>query len=237
MSHYLCHDSPDVRRFSAEILACEPGRVLLSRSYFYPGGGGQLPDRGHITVHGRRLRVRGVEEIGGNWWHLYEGPDVLTGSADLEIDDEFRMQMSQLHTALHIVNSLVFREFAGALVTGAQMSEGRIARVDFDLPAGDNERIRALEPEINRVIAAGLPVRAVYLSPSALNDEPNVLRSKSVAPPPQPDGTLRVVDIEGLDRQACGGTHVAFTNEIPTVRIQKVESKGRQNRRVRIGLF
>lgn len=235
MSRYLCHEVPDLRKFNARIVASQPGRVLLSESYFYPGGGGQLPDRGRMTSGGRTWNVTGVEEAGGNWWHLHDGPVELAGDAAFEIDDGFRTVMSQLHTALHLVNAFVFKAFEGALVTGVQMGADRTARIDFDLPDADNDRIRALEPGINAAIAADLPVRVVFVPHAHAMAEPGLLRSRSVTPPPQPDGTIRVIDIEGLDRQACGGTHLASTGRMPPLRIQKIENKGRHNRRVRIG--
>jgi len=235
MSRYLCHEEPEVRRFTAAVVQSQPGRVLLSRSYFYPGGGGQLADRGRMTVGDKTFSVIGVEEMGSNWWHLHDGPDGLSGEAQLEIDSEHRMNMAQLHTALHLVNAHVFRVFEGALVTGVQMGADRTARIDFDLPDADNDRIRALERDINASVSADLPVRVVFVSHSDARNEPGLLRSRSVAPPPQPDGTIRVIDIEGLDRQACGGTHLSSTGQMPHIRIQKIENKGRHNRRVRIG--
>lgn len=235
MSRYLCHEDPHVREFSTHIVAAEPHRVLLARSYFYPGGGGQLADRGRIQVDGGTFAVTGIEEVDGRWWHLHDGPATLGGDARLTIDDDFRTDMAQLHTALHLVNACVYQAFEGALVTGVQMGTDRTARIDFDLPGTDNDRIRALEPEINAAIAANLGVSTTYVTHDEALREPGLLRSRSVAPPPQPDGTIRVVIIEGLDRQACGGTHVVSTGSIPPVRIQKIDNKGRHNRRLRIG--
>jgi misacylated tRNA(Ala) deacylase len=235
VSRYLCHEAPEIREFSTQIIASEPQRLLLASSYLYPGGGGQLADRGRVTVDGQTFAVTGVEDIDGRWWHLHDGPADLRGEAMVAIASDFRTDMMQLHTALHLVNAFVYRAFEGALVTGVQMGTDRTARIDFDLPDTDNERIRALEPEINAAIAADHPVSAVYVAQDAALREPGLLRSRSVAPPPQPDGTLRVVVIEGLDRQACGGTHVSSTGLVPPIRIQKIDNKGRHNRRLRIG--
>jgi len=110
------------------------------------------------------------------------------------------------------------------------------ARIDFDLPDADNDGIRGLEPEINEAIHADLQVRAIYVSAQDASAEPGLLRSRSVTPPPQPDGSVRVIEINGLDRQACGGTHLASTGLSRPVRIVKVENKGRHNRRIRIQL-
>jgi len=121
-------------------------------------------------------------------------------------------------------------------VTGVQMNEDGSARIDFDLPDADNDRLRALEPELNDVVAQDLGVRTHHLPIAAAQTENGLLRSRSVAPPPSPEGLIRIVEIVGLDRQACGGTHLASTGASRPIRILKIENKGRSNRRVRIGL-
>jgi misacylated tRNA(Ala) deacylase len=144
--------------------------------------------------------------------------------------------MTELHTGTHILNALVFQQFQGALVTGAQMNDDGTARMDFDLPDADNDRLRALEAPINDVIRQDLAVRYVYVPMTDATAEHGLIRSRSVAPPPAGDGTIRIVEIVGLDRQACGGTHLASTARSRPVRILKIDNKGRHNRRVRIGL-
>jgi misacylated tRNA(Ala) deacylase len=151
------------------------------------------------------------------------------------IDREFRFLMRQLHTDTHILNALVYREFEGALVTGAQMRQDGTAHLDFDLPGADNNKLRQLEEEINAHISKGLPVRQTYVPLDEAEREPGVLRSRAVAPPVLPDGTIRVVEIVGLDRQGCGGTHLENTAQSKPIRILKVKNKGRHNRRVYIG--
>jgi len=130
----------------------------------------------------------------------------------------------------------VYQEFAGALVTGVQMGGDGTARIDVDLPPGDSNKLRALEPAINDAIRQELVGRHVYAGPAEAEREPGLIRSQAVAPPPQPDGSLRGGEIVGLDRQACGGTHVSSTGQSPPVRILKVDNEGRHNRRIRIGL-
>jgi len=108
--------------------------------------------------------------------------------------------------------------------------------VDFDLPAADNDRLRALEGPINDLIRQDIPVTFAYVPMHEVLAERGLIRSRSVAPPPTPDGKIRIVEITGLDRQACGGTHLASTGGSPPIRILKIDNKGRHNRRVRIGL-
>jgi misacylated tRNA(Ala) deacylase len=144
--------------------------------------------------------------------------------------------MRQLHTGTHILNALVFQSFDGALVTGVQMYEDCTARMDFDIQGADNDRLRALEAPINDVIAQDIAVQFTYVPMAEAQAERGLIRSRSVAPPPTPDGKIRIVEILGLDRQACGGTHLSSTGASPSIRIVKIDNKGRHNRRVRIAL-
>lgn len=236
MSRYLCHDRPDVTEFETSVVAAEPGLVLLRESLFYPGGGGQLPDRGRLLTESGEYAVITTEIRGAQAWHRIDKAVELNGAVVGKIDRDFRFLMSELHTDLHIVNALVFYEFRGALVTGVQMGDDGTARIDFDIPDADNDRLRTLEYGINNAIRADLPIRVIYATQQEVMAEAGLLRSRSVAPPPQPDGRVRVVEIEGLDRQACGGTHLTSTGQSRPVKILKIENKGRHNRRVRIGL-
>lgn len=236
MSQYLCHENPELFEVEAEVVRAEAGRVLLSRSSFYPGGGGQLADRGLLQWSGGETAITGVEVRGGQMWHLLADQVTPSGAVTARVDPVFRAQMCRLHTALHIANALVFQEFDGSLVTGVQMSDNGVARIDFDLPDADNERLRALEPGINDVVRQDLAVRTALVPLSDAAQEEGTLRSKAVTPPTQADGRVRIVEIEGLDRQACGGTHLTSTGQAGELKILKVENKGRHNRRLRIGL-
>jgi misacylated tRNA(Ala) deacylase len=236
MSRYYCHEYPDVLVLETRIVDARPGAVLLDQSPFHPGGGGQLADRGLLRWSGGEVRVSGIEAAGGRYWHLLAEPVELAGTVESVVDAEFRSMMAQLHTDTHILNALVFRQFQGALVTGAQLNEDGTARMDFDLPDADNDLLRALEPEINDAIRQDLPVRYAYVGAAEALVQPGLVRNRSVAPPPAEDGTIRVVEIVGLDRQACGGTHLASTARSRPVRILKIDNKGRHNRRIKIGL-
>ncbi|MBN8752338.1 MULTISPECIES: alanyl-tRNA editing protein [Variovorax] len=239
MSTYLCHTEPDCLQFEANVIARRANAVLLDRSYFYPGGGGQLADRGTLRWNGGELRISHVEMEGGNAWHCFDETEAAAVPGEkivASVDPEFRFMMSQLHTGLHILNALVYQRFEGSLVTGVQMAADGTARIDFDLPAADNNELRKLEPELNTLISDGLQVNAVYLDAASLAREPGVLRSRSVAPPSQADGSTRIIEIVGLDRQACGGTHLSKTSQSAPLRILKIENKGQHNRRIRIGL-
>ena len=236
MSRYFCHDHPEVLTLETRVLDARPGAVALEQSPFHPGGGGQLTDRGVLRWSGGEARVTAIEADGPRLWHVLAEPLEIVGAVEALVDRDFRALMTQLHTDTHILNALVFQKFAGALVTGAQLNADGTARMDFDLPEADNDRLRALEPEINDVIRQDLALRYDWVAADALDSEAGLVRCRSVTPPPAADGTVRIVEIVGLDRQACGGTHLPSTGQSRAVRILKIDNKGRHNRRVKIGL-
>jgi len=236
MSRYFCHEYPEVLVVETRVVEARPGAVLLEQSPFHPGGGGQLADRGVLRWSSGEARVTSIEAEAGRYWHLIGEPVEISGVVQAAVDPAFRSMMAQLHTDTHVLNALVFQRFQGALVTGAQLNEDGTARMDFDLPEADNDRLRALEPEINEVIRQDLPLRYAYVKEADAFGARGLIRNRSVAPPPASDGTVRVVEIVGLDRQACGGTHLPSTGASRPVRILKIDNKGRHNRRIKIGL-
>lgn len=235
MARYFCHEHPDVLTVASTVLDARPGAVVLETSPFHPGGGGQLADRGVVRWNGGEVSVTGFESSNGTTWHLLGEPVEMHGAVEVAVDPAFRALMSELHTDTHVLNAMVFRHFGGALVTGAQMNEDGTARMDFDLPDADLGRLRGLEAAINDAIRQDFPIAYTYVTMEEAESEHGLIRNRSVAPPPGPDGRVRVVDIVGLDRQACGGTHLASTAVARPIRIIKIDNKGRHNRRVRIG--
>jgi len=234
--HLFCHDHPETLGVETQAVEFQPGRIALAQSPFYPGGGGQLADQGVVRWSGGEAKVVGFEVAGGKVWHLLDTEAEIAGAVEALVDPEFRRKMRQLHTGTHILNAYVFQSFDGALVTGVQMAADGTARMDFDVPGADNDRLRALEGPINDAIRQNIPVNFAYIGMSVAQAEHGLIRSRSVAPPPTPDGKVRIVEIMGLDRQACGGTHLTSTGDSPPLRILKIENKGRHNRRVRLGL-
>jgi len=236
MPHYLCHEQPDLLDFDTVVVDARPGAVVLAQSALHPGGGGQVCDAATLVHEHGTVRIINVSYERGRYWHVFDAPLELAGPVHISIDAQRRSTLAQLHTATHILNALVYRQFAGALVTGAQINADGIARMDFDLPEADNDLLRALEAPINEVIRQGLDVRTRYVPALEAQATPGLIRSLSVAPPPTDDGMIRLVEIGELDRQACGGTHLSNTAQSRPVRIAKIENKGRRNRRVRIEL-
>ena len=227
MAIYLCHEQPDLYVHSATVVDARPGAVALSRSAFHPGGGGQVSDIGMIEwsggavgVHRHRGRRRRVVAPA----RRRDGIAVGRGRGTRRCRPP--SGVASLHTASHILNAFVFGEFAGALVTGAQINGDGTGRMDFDLPEVDNDRWRARGDPVNDVIARGVDVTAVYVDAGEAATTEGLVRSMSVAPPPTPDGRLRLIDIEGIDRQACGGTHLSNTGPVATDRDHQGREQG-----------
>lgn len=236
MTRYFCHDHPDTLILETAVADSRPGAVRLAATPFHPGGGGQLADRGILRWQGGEARVTGFEAREDGYWHVLDQAAEVQGPVEAVVDAGFRRMQTELHTGTHVLNALVFRQFDGALVTSAQMNDDNTARMDFDLPEADNDRLRALEAEMNEIVRQDLGIRYRYVTIDEARAEPGLIRSRSVAPPPDAEGGIRIVEIVGLDAQACGGTHLASTGLSRPLKILKIENKGRHNRRVRIGL-
>ncbi len=210
------------------------GRVLLDRTVFYPGGGGQPHDLGELVLGDDRLVVTRVAEDGRGVWHWLQGGVPAVGTAvRAEVDWERRYRLMRTHTAMHALCGVVWERFRSP-VTGGNMEPG-VGRLDFELPDWDPEDKAPLEAELNAQLAAARPVEIAFLPREVADQDPSLIRTK-VSLLPASLTEVRVVDIVGLDRQADGGTHVASTTEVGQVRIAKVESKGKGFRRIRLAL-
>jgi misacylated tRNA(Ala) deacylase len=236
MTRSFYHVHPDTLTLVTEIVDAAPGRVLLAELPFFPGGGGQLADRGWLRWSGGEAEVAGFERLDDKIWVLLQRPLDLHGKVEAVIAPEFRQMQRELHTSSHLLNAFVFQAFDGALVTGVQLNDDGTARMDFDLPDAENDRLKALEEPINEAIRADLAVGDSYVPLEQATQERGLIRTRSAMPPPTADGTVRVIEIGSLDRQVCGGTHLTSTGGSRPIRMLKIENKGRHNRRVRIGL-
>ena len=220
----------------ARVVDVDPddGRVLLDRTVFYPGGGGQPPDTGELILGEDRLAVVRVAEDDRGVWHWLEGGLPPTGSQVRgEVDWDRRYRLMRTHTAMHALCGVVWARFASP-VTGGNMEPG-VGRLDFELPGWDPEDRDPLEDELNRQLQAARAVEIGFLPREEADRDPSLIRTK-VSLLPASLREVRVVDIVGLDRQADGGTHVASTREVGQVRIAKVESKGKGFRRIRLAV-
>lgn len=232
-------DEPYSRSCQARILTVnEMGGIVLDRTVFYPTGGGQPGDSGTLTTADGALipiatTVKGRDEDGGPDVLIHvpaEGAVTVSPGSDVtaEIDWDRRHKLMRVHTCLHLLSAVV--PFP---VTGGQVSEGK-GRLDFAIPESnlDKDEITA---ELNRLIETDSPVADDWITDAELAANPELVKTMSVQPP-SGAGRVRLIRIEGLDLQPCGGTHVARTGEIGPVTVTKIESKGRQNRRVAISL-
>lgn len=210
----------------------DDGRVLLDRTVFYPGGGGQPCDIGDLWVGDDRLPVTKVAQDSSGLWHWVDGglPGAGT-SLEGRVDWERRYALMRTHTAMHALCGVVWERFQSP-VTGGNMSPGE-GRLDFELPQWDPEDKAPVEAELNRQLAMNRDVEVSFLPREEADLDPSLIRTK-VNLLPSGLKEVRVIDIVGLDRQADGGTHVNATNEVGQIRVKKVESKGKGFRRIRL---
>lgn len=224
-----------LRSFDASVVEITPeGGVVLDRTAFYATGGGQPHDTGVLTWDGGSARVVEVRKAGPLVVHRIEGQAPAVGTAvHGEIDWDRRYALMRHHTALHSMSGVIFQLF-GATVTGGQMYPDR-ARMDFQLPDLSQDRLHRIEERTNQLLAEGHPVSIRFLPRAEAFQIPDLIRTK-VSLIPEGIDTIRVVNIDGVDQQADGGTHVANTREVGRVRIAGSENKGKGNKRLEIVL-
>ena len=225
-----------LREWTATVLASDPDQgVVLDRSAFYPGGGGQPPDHGVLLWGGVQTRIVDVRRSDDYWLVAAEGdplPPVgtqVTGA----LEDERRTALMRTHSGLHLLSGVVFRDF-GALVTGSNM-DPLSGRLDFNLDEVPEGFKDSVEEACNVEVRADRAITAYELPRAEAFQIPDVIRTATNLLPPTIE-IVRIVDIAGLDVQADGGTHVASTATIGVIRVLKIENKGKGFRRIRISL-
>lgn len=232
MTKEIFREDAYARSCEATVTAVGPEGIRLDRTVFYPTGGGQPGDTGCLRL-GSGVQVLVVDtrkdRETGEILHIPAEGQALPApgtNVTAEIDWERRHRLMRMHTCLHLLSSQV----AGG-VTGGGVGDGK-GRLDFDLPdkALDKDELTAL---LNRLIEEDHPVRTRWISDEELEAQPELVRTMSVKPP-MGTGRVRLVEIDGVDLQPCGGTHVARTGEIGPVVVRKIENKGRHNRRINI---
>ena len=225
----LFRAEPYTRACEATVSAVDGEAVRLDRTVFYPEGGGQPGDTGILrTDDGTEIAVRNTRkgETGDDVLHLIDPdstPPAPGSRVVAELDWERRYRHMRMHTCLHLLSAVI-----DAPVTGGQLSAEK-GRLDFDVDTKLDKA--AVQDELNALIARDFPVAARWISDEALTAQPELVKTMRVKPP-SGQGRVRVIDVDGIDLQPCGGTHVARTGEIGPVIVRKIESKGRHNRRV-----
>ena len=208
------------------------GRIRLARTAFYPGGGGQPCDLGTILGPGGPLTVTAVKRDRGPIWHTVEGDLPEVGSeVQGVVDWDRRHRLMRTHTALHILCGVIWADYA-IPVTGGNM-EPLKGRLDFPFPTMSADLGARVEKRINEEIERAWEIVVDFVPRSAADADPALIRTSANLIPQEID-PLRVIDIVGLDRQADGGTHVLSTAEVGRVRVTGTESKGRDNKRIRL---
>ncbi len=232
----LYHENSYMFECSARVVAVEGDEIALDATVFYPGGGGQMPDRG-VIYWDNRQREGGVISLNKRdemIWHTLDAPPPAVGTEVVcSIDWDFRYRMMRTHTALHILCGTIWKEF-GVQVTGGQMYQDR-ARMDFAMENLSKERIAYIEEKINEAVEADYPIRVYTLPREKAFAIPDLIRTKINLLPPEME-EIRIVEIVGLDLQADGGTHVNHTKEVGGIKITKTENKGKINKRLEIRL-
>ncbi|TNF73722.1 MAG: alanyl-tRNA editing protein [Acidobacteria bacterium] len=229
MTELLYHTDSYLREFEAEVseVDTENRRLVLDRTAFYPGGGGQPHDLGSLDG----TPVTKVKTDSGRVWHwLGEGELPTVGSEVAgELDWERRYRLMRTHTALHVLCGVIWRDHR-AQVTGGNMEPGR-GRLDFELESLGADMVPGIEEACRQEVAAAREIRVQILPRQEAMEIPDLIRTKINLLPPG-IAEIRTVEIVGLDLQADGGTHVANTSEVGELRIVKYRSKGATNKRL-----
>ncbi|MBT99461.1 MAG: Ala-tRNA(Pro) hydrolase [Dehalococcoidia bacterium] len=234
MTELLYHNESYLKEFDATVTDVVDGGVVLDRTAFYTGGGGQPSDSGVLSSGGQEFQVTGVKRVDGNLVHQIAGDLPASGAAvSGVIDWDRRYLLMRTHTALHILCGVVWRDY-GALVTGGDMKPGE-GRMDFEFENFSAEFVDELEAKVNAEVAENRDIHAHNLTREEADQVPDLIRTKINLLPPNIQ-EIRTIDITGLDLQADGGTHVANTSEVGVIKVVGHESKGRINKRIRIAL-
>ena len=223
---------------SAKITQIRNKEIAFDQSPFYPGGGGQPCDEGQIlfedTAALKVVSVYADEE--GIIWHKTEQQlslNLINQVVQLKIDQKRRMALTRYHTVLHILNTIALRDY-GAWITGVQIGMD-YSRIDFKFENLSSEIITELEEKVNAVLFESHIIKAYFISETEFDSRPELLRTLTVKPPVN-NGQVRVVEIAGFDKQACGGTHVHKTDDIGKFSIFRTDNKGKINKRLYIRL-
>jgi misacylated tRNA(Ala) deacylase len=231
MTERLFLDQPALARTDATVVSSAPEGIVLDRTIFYARGGGQPGDIGRLLWSGGEVAITDTVKGDGEAILHVPAPDAplpAPGTAvTAEIDWDRRHRLMRMHTAMHLLCSLI----KGAAVTGGSVGAER-SRLDFDLPNPPAKE--TVEAGLNALIEADHPVRIEWVDEAVLDTDPGLVRTMSVQPP-RGTGRLRLMRIGDetlVDLQPCGGTHVFRTGEIGPIQVVKIENKGKQNRRI-----
>ncbi len=232
MTELLYHTDSYLQTFDAVVTGvdAENNGVILDRTAFYPGGGGQPADQGELLGDGVIYPVRRSKWIGGELVHLVDGILPQVGqSVQGQIDWDLRYKLMRTHTAMHILCGVIWRDY-GASVTGGNM-EPLNGRMDFEFETMRQELVAKIEAKINEEVLNARDVRVKILPREEAFQIPDLIRTK-INLLPEGIAEVRTVEIVGLDLQADGGTHVRNTSEVGGLKVTDYKSKGKINKRI-----
>ena len=220
------------------MVAVDDRALAFDRTCFYPGGGGQPSDDGTARLgNGETVQIvsahADADEI---VWHVTPSPvspALLGRPAHPAVNRPQRLALTRYHTVLHVLNTIALRDYGG-WITGVQIGVDQ-SRIDFKLDVLSAALCAELEEKVNAVVAGGHAVKAYYVSEEEFRSRGDLLRTLD-ARPPVSNGRVRVVEIEGFDAQACGGTHVDTTSAVGRFAIVRTENKGKINKRLYVRL-
>ena len=226
----IFRSDPYLSASEAMVVAVLEEGLILDRTVFYPEGGGQPGDIGRIANNIFEADVKNTIKSTNGILHLTDNKLGAISEGDnvkIDIDWERRYSLMRMHTALHILCSIVDGAVTGGSV-GSQKS-----RLDFDIP-GERPDKESLTQELMEIVDRNYPVTSSWISDQELQQNPNLIRTMSVKPPTG-TGQVRMIRIgDNIDFQPCGGTHVKSTGEVGKIKISKIENKGKQNRRINL---
>ena len=222
----------------ATVLAVQQRSMAFDQTCFYPGGGGQPSDEGSAAL-GNGMTLEIVSAHAGSddvVWHTSTSPpppEIVGQPATLMVNRAKRIAFARYHTVLHVLNTIVLRNYGG-WITGAQIATD-YSRIDFKLDKFSAAVCRELEQKVNAVLEEHHEVRSYYVNEDEFRRRTDLLRTLEAKPPVR-DGHVRIVEIQGFDAQACGGTHVGTTTDVGRFSIVRTENKGKINKRLYVRL-
>ena len=228
----LCYSDSYLKECKSKVMEVNDHGVVLDQTIFYPGGGGQPSDNGKLILENNEYLVKGVKRIDGQIVHLIEGakPEINSEVNSL-IDWDKRYKLMRTHTALHILCGVIWRDYS-ASVTGGDMKP-LAGRMDFELEEMSADFSKEVEEKINIEVSENRNIKIYQLPREEAFQIPDLIRTK-INLLPKGIEFVRIVDIQGLDLQADGGTHVQNTSEVGYIKMIGHESKGKSNKRLRI---
>lgn len=238
MTELLFQTDSYIQEFPANVIQIdiENNAILLDRTAFYPGGGGQPADSGNLEVNDVVVPVKRARKAGSDILHFIDGnfePPEIGQQVLGKLDWDRRYQLMRTHTAMHILCGVIFRDY-GASVTGGSM-EPMAGRMDFEFETMRKELVQDIETAINKEVENARPLHIDILPRAEAFQIPDLIRTK-INLLPEGIKEVRVVEIDGLDLQADGGTHVKNTSEVGQIEIADYKSKGKINKRIYVRL-